>query len=136
ALEALQDQGLKAYLVSSVFASNLPLDEIPEPVAISAPSPSPGDSPSLKEIIEQKNQLEDEVRRYRTLIEKSGDMMYAIDHGGNIIFISNNVSGLLGYKSEELMGRNFLDLIPPDLHSATVERFSQQFVNTARGPVV
>ncbi len=129
-LEALQDRGLKAYLASSVFAAST-IAEIAE-VDLKAQL-SEAEQSVVETLLLQKTILENELRKYRTLIENSGDLMYAVDQGGNITFVSDNAVNFLGYRPAELVGRNFLEVIPPDLHAQVVERFNRQMHNAVAG---
>jgi PAS domain S-box-containing protein len=52
--------------------------------------------------------------RYRTLVETSQDLIWAVDTNGRITFCNTSVRSILGYEIEECMGRPFADFIPPD----------------------
>jgi PAS domain S-box-containing protein len=129
-LEELNDKGYKAYLASSVFATDStdPADSTPDLSVL-----KPGDPMAVSTLLAQKTILETELRKYRTLIENSGDMMYAVDFAGNITFISNNVERILGYKADKLLGKNFLTFVPPDAQSAAAQRLAKQMAGGAQG---
>ena len=135
ALELLQDNGFKAYPVSSIFASDEPAAQplLSESDAFldADNTADTGDAKAIETLLRQKTLLESEVRRFRTLIENSGELMYAIDFGGNITFISNNVIDILGYTPDELIGRNFLSLIAPAAQTNAGERFAQQMASSS-----
>ncbi len=135
-LRLLADRGLKAFLASSVFASPSSEDE-----AALSEEPLPekrveAENSAVQTLLRQKTLLENELRQYRTLIENSGDIIYALDFGGNITFISNNLYSLLGFEPEEVIGRNFLDLLPPEEHVEAVTRFARQMQSQTRTPFV
>lgn len=125
ALNTLQNMGLKAYLASSIFATQAEISRTGTTGPLGA-APGENEQGVVKTLLLQKILLENELRRYRTLIENSGDTMYAIDFAGNITFLSDNVTKLLGYQSDELVGRNFLTIFPPDLHPQLVARLQAQ----------
>ncbi|HEU5040589.1 MAG TPA: PAS domain-containing protein, partial [Gemmatimonadales bacterium] len=54
-------------------------------------------------------------RFYRTLVEVSTDLIWAVDLEGRIIFVNRAASEMLGYQPEELIGIPFSDLQPPDV---------------------
>jgi len=129
ALTLLTDHGFKAYQLSTIF--NQPAySDYPSPafvsVAADLPSVSPEDRATLETLLNQKTLLEDELRKYRTLLENSGDIIYALDFGGSISFVTSNVQQILGYQPDEILGRNFLSLLPPDQHVLAVRAFGEQ----------
>lgn len=127
ALTLLGDHGFKAYPLSAIF--NQPAySDYPSPVnlATDLPSVSPDDRAILETLLNQKTLLEDELRKYRTLLENSGDIIYALDFGGSISFVTSNVCEILGYQPDELIGRNVLSLLPPDQHVVAVRAFGEQ----------
>jgi diguanylate cyclase (GGDEF)-like protein/PAS domain S-box-containing protein len=48
--------------------------------------------------------------RYRSVIESSQDGVVLLDQG-NIVFVNERLSEILGYRAEELIGRPFVDII-------------------------
>ncbi|RYD56460.1 MAG: PAS domain S-box protein [Sphingobacteriales bacterium] len=66
-------------------------------------------------------------RRFMALINKGADMVGIIDERGAYKFISNNVSQIFGYTSEELLGQNALDFI----HKEDIERAKSELANVA-----
>ncbi|MCP4352375.1 MAG: response regulator [Desulfobacterales bacterium] len=57
--------------------------------------------------------LKDSEKRFRTIIENSGDIIYRTDPNGFITYINPACERLIGYKQEELLGSFFLDIIAP-----------------------
>lgn len=131
-IEQLQDKGLKAYLASTVFTTE---KAVPDQLASLLELNSNSEEQSVvSTLLAQKTLLENELRKYRTLIENSGDIMYAMDFAGNLTFLSNNIHDFLGYRADELIGQNFLKVIAPAQHQRAVERFERQKTNSVRGP--
>lgn len=52
--------------------------------------------------------------RYRMLVESSHDLVWEVDVTGSITFINERCRDIYGYEPEELIGRNFADLMVPD----------------------
>jgi PAS domain S-box-containing protein len=74
-----------------------------------------------------KNQLE---RRYRALLQNSSDIVTIVDPSGRLQYISPAVERLLGFKADQLIGREILELI----HPGDVESARQSFDDIARQP--
>jgi diguanylate cyclase (GGDEF)-like protein/PAS domain S-box-containing protein len=64
--------------------------------------------------------LHENENRFRTLIEHVSDMVTILDASGIVKYKSPSVERILGYKPEELVGKNFLEYIHPE----DVSRFS------------
>jgi PAS domain S-box-containing protein len=64
---------------------------------------------------------------YLALLENSSDLIMVLTHGSqdNIIidFVSQSVTRMLGFKTKDLEGTNFLDLVHPDEHGRLKDYF-------------
>jgi len=73
---------------------------------------------SLFAIALERQQAEEALRekeeRFRSLVEAISDLVWETDAAGRLTFISPNVHDLLGYAPEEVLGKTFLDFLPPD----------------------
>jgi PAS domain S-box-containing protein len=58
--------------------------------------------------------LHDSERRYRELVEYSLGLIYTHDLAGNILSINPAAACSLGYRPEEVVGRNLRDALAPD----------------------
>lgn len=72
-------------------------------------------------ILAAKRRAQEEVNatrrggeHYRSLVQNASDMIMLIDHAGNILYESDSVEWMLGYKPEERVGKNVFDLIIPE----------------------
>ncbi len=77
---------------------------------------------------QHERRLAESEKTYRQFVQTASDIIYQTDHGG--FFTLVNLMGLrmTGYSARELIGKHFLDLIPPD-YKRPVERFYRiQFV--------
>ncbi len=72
----------------------------------------------LKRALEEKNGLLDSLSRseasYREIVENLNDVLYSVSPDGAILYVSPPIQSVLGYSPDELMGRNFFQLIHPD----------------------
>ncbi len=67
---------------------------------------------------------------FRALIENSSDAVALVSHEGLFTYVSPSVQKILGFTPEELLGRNTLELFPPDNLPAALE----QYDSVARTP--
>lgn len=72
----------------------------------------------LKKEINERKQVEillrESEKKYRHLLEIAQEGIWAIDGHGNTTFINPKISDILGYNSEEMFGKKFLDFIEED----------------------
>lgn len=52
-------------------------------------------------------------KRYRSLIENASDIIAIVDHGGKFIYESSSARHVLGYRTEDLIGRSLEDFVAP-----------------------
>ncbi len=67
---------------------------------------------------EELQRLEKSEQRFRMLIEHSSDVILTLNEQGTIGFLSPAVQGTLGYRPEEVMGKDIWAYIHPDDHSS------------------
>jgi len=73
--------------------------------------------------------LKESEEKYRTIIEDSHDMIWTFDAQGNFTFVNQQITSLLGYKIDDVQGKQFGQYIyPADLGIA-----QEAFVNTMAG---
>jgi len=76
------------------------------------------------ELAEEHAERKRAEERYRDLIEKEKDIIYTLDCKGNTTFSSPAVKTILGYRPEELIGKNFMVLIPKEWQERTGDDFN------------
>ena len=59
-------------------------------------------------------ELENSERRFRALIENSSDVISMVDASGTVLYDSPSSNRLLGWRREERLGSNGLDVVHPD----------------------
>ena len=92
-----------------------------------------------KEIVVRK-QTEEALReseeRFKTIFEFAPDAYYLNDLDGNLIDGNKASESVTGFKKEELIGKNFLEvnLVPPEELSKTAEMLAKNAEGFATGP--
>jgi len=66
------------------------------------------------------------MKKHGALVENSPDFIYILDVEGNFIFVGGAVESLLGFASEELVGKHFTSIIWPADSKKTKWRFNDR----------
>ena len=61
-----------------------------------------------------KQDIQEMREKLQSLIHYSHEIIGILDSDGTIVFESPSIEAVLGYKVEEITGKNFFDLIHPD----------------------
>ncbi|HEX6458190.1 MAG TPA: PAS domain S-box protein [Thermoleophilaceae bacterium] len=64
-------------------------------------------------------------QRYRTLVETTQDMIWTVGPDGCFDYVSGAVERIYGYSASELIGKPFLDFIPPERRQENAESFAR-----------
>ncbi|HJW18858.1 MAG TPA: PAS domain S-box protein, partial [Flavisolibacter sp.] len=75
---------------------------------------------------EIENRLQKSEQFYRTLISDSLDGIILLDGNGNISFSSPSVKNVLGFETEEVVGRNGFSFVHPDDLAWAMESFQRE----------
>lgn len=75
--------------------------------------------------ISERKAMEEALRKseehYRRVIQSLQEGLFVLQNE-KFIFVNHSIVNVLGYTVEELTGRHFLTVIPPELHDQAVER--------------
>lgn len=66
-------------------------------------------------------------KKYRTIVEDAGDVVYTNDHKGIFTFINSRAKELTGYIPEELVGKHFTSIISPEWIEPVTQFYYKQF---------
>jgi PAS domain S-box-containing protein len=69
---------------------------------------------NLRQIQLLQMKLEVSEKQYRSLVENSQDLITIFDMDGNYTFVSNSAKSILGYDSDELIGKFGIDFVHPE----------------------
>ena len=78
--------------------------------------------------------LRESENKYRSIVETSPDIIWEIDASGRFTFMSRKICDLLGYRAEDLIGKPFLSLLPPDQANGAKQIF-EKHISAVRGLV-
>ena len=75
--------------------------------------------------VKAEEALRESEEKYRNLVESISDVVFAIDSSGVFTYISPVVKNTLGYESNELIGRQFLEFVHKEDYDLLMRRFSE-----------
>jgi PAS domain S-box-containing protein len=90
----------------------------------------------LREEITERKQAEEKLRdsehklrvsekELKSVINNTPDIIYRLDSNGNILFVNQSVKEY-GYSTEELIGKNILELVHPDDREKAIYRMNER----------
>lgn len=82
--------------------------------------------------ITERKRTEEALRvtqeRIRLLVNKANDIIYRTDASGRFTFVNPVAMRIMKYSEQELLGRQFLDLIHPDYREAAQRIYGRQYL--------
>jgi PAS domain S-box-containing protein len=82
----------------------------------------------ISDITKDKNfqvKLAESEERFRLLIETASDLIFNLDNYGYFVMVNSSGALFLGYKTEEMIGRHFLEFVNEDYKSSIAVSFQQ-----------
>ena len=64
-------------------------------------------------------------KKFLNLVESVIDVLYTVDGGGVLTYVSPAIKNVLGYERDELIGRHFMELVTEEDKSLLTQRMSQ-----------
>ena len=84
----------------------------------------------IEERVRTEEALKESEERYRTILEtmqeNGPDIIYRLDPEGRFTFVGGALKSLLGYSSQELLGRHFQCIVRPEDINRTEGRFNER----------
>ena len=77
---------------------------------------------------ESKRQLEVAVHEIQLIMDNSRDVICTVDYEGRFLTVSAACDTLWGYKSEELVGKHYIDMVHPQDRARTIGTAAQVMV--------
>jgi PAS domain S-box-containing protein len=83
----------------------------------------------MREVLERRElrlQLDLARQRYDRLTERMTDLVFQLDQEGRFTHVSQRAFPLLGYTAEDLIGKQYVELIHPDDRHSAKNRFNEK----------
>ncbi len=78
---------------------------------------------SKNKLIASNAELESSEKKYRLITETSIDVIFQLDHQGNVTYANNALDKMFGASPNESVGMHFIDFVHQDDHSKALELF-------------
>ncbi|MDQ5985015.1 MAG: Sensor histidine kinase RcsC [Syntrophus sp. SKADARSKE-3] len=93
---------------------------------------------NLSEALTEKNTIKDYEREaiYRTLVETTPDIIFVTDRKGFFTYINPCMEKFLGYSQQDLTGKPFTYILPPELASTFIDRFRKSIKGEKSPPYI
>jgi len=105
------------------YRNSLVRDAKDNPVAVR------GTARNITEYVWDKKALEESEEKYRTILENIEEGYFEVDLKGNLTFFNESMCALLGYSSEELMGKNNREFMDEVNAKDVFETFNQVYTS-------
>jgi PAS domain S-box-containing protein len=80
---------------------------------------------SEQELQQSRQALQDSELRFRSLVQNSSDIITVLEADGTVRYESPSLERILGYKPEDLVGKNAFDLVHPDDRARVMAVFQE-----------
>jgi len=77
-------------------------------------------------------QLQESEARFRQIVENASDLIYRVDSNGCVTYANAAVVRVFGYeKEQDVLGKYYLDLVPPEMRHKVKRTYQHQYVSKA-----
>jgi len=77
----------------------------------------------LSEALTEKDALSERESQFRLMTESISDVIFDVDHQGVVAYFSPSGKDVWGYNREDVIGKNFIELVHPDDRDSLLQRF-------------
>ncbi len=85
-----------------------------------------GFAEDITERMRAEEELKKSQERYRELVENIEDIVYVTDGTGKVIFLNNAFERISGYTQQEMLRKNYMELLTPESRKEVLELFKKQ----------
>jgi PAS domain S-box-containing protein len=85
---------------------------------------------------EIQKELEDSEERFRSISELANDMIIMMNNKGEIDFWNKSAEKILGYRKEEVLGKNLHDIIAPQRYHGAHHKAFKIWKHTGKGDAI
>ena len=78
---------------------------------------------NLSEALKEKDSLQDKEIQFQRMVENISDVIFEVDSSGAILYFSQSGKDIWGYDWEDIVGKNFIELVHPDDQEILIKRF-------------
>ena len=83
----------------------------------------------IQRIKQAETIIREREQRLRKMVEELGDVIFSADYKGLFVFINARLESLMGYTTDELIGKHFSALVQPDWVEKVKTFYNDQFIN-------
>ena len=84
----------------------------------------------------QSKAIKESEEKYKTLVEQSTDLIIETDMNGTLLYVSPNHEDILGYKPQELIGKNVFDNIHPEDRDNIIDEATNSLAEKRSGIII